>query len=146
MNCKYLLLLVSIVFSFSVFAQEATPAMGGSSTAQKSTVDVAAQKMQMRITRILQLDEATSAKLYQPALEFFKEKTAASASTAEARMASSNSRSVALAASVEKRNAAFKTILGNEKYAALQKHIESAKATQAEGKAYSVNPDAILID
>ncbi|HRN94778.1 MAG TPA: hypothetical protein PL084_08635 [Chitinophagales bacterium] len=148
MKLKSLILSAVVMFSVSIFAQEDASAMSAkSATTRENKMDDAAKLLQMRITRVLQLDAATSAKLYTPALEFFKERSSAptQVESATALSASRKLNDADLARMIEKRETAFKEILGAERYNALQKHIAEAKAKVISGEAFSQNPDAILL-
>jgi hypothetical protein len=151
MNFTNILALLLIVGGFSAFTQEVA-ANAKTATAiesKKNNVEEAAKNMQMRIARVLNLDAETAQKLYQPALDYFKERKAATNNlepAIAAKAGKANTDDEALARLAEKRNAAFKSILGQERFDALQKHIVEAKLKQAESKSFDINPDAILLD
>lgn len=148
MKLKSLLLSTVVMFAVSVFAQEGTSELSAkSATTKESRIEEAAKLMQMRITRVLQLDAATSAKLYTPALEFFKERSSAPVSVEETSATSAKRKlnDADMTKMIEKRETAFKEILGTERYSILQKHIAEAKTKFVNGEAFSQNPDAILL-
>lgn len=155
MKLKTLIMMLAVsAFSFSAFSQ--TEVAANSATAKRMSLEEAAKLMQMRITRVLNLDAATSAKLYEPALAFFKEREAlksvavkeVNANAAVASNMSTNNISPDIKKQkdevIYKRDDAFKSILGNDRYNTLQAHIREVKH-QAEQEDLSSNPDAILM-
>jgi hypothetical protein len=151
MNLTNILALFLLAFTLPAFTQEAasTAKTAAAVEYKKPNIEEAAKNMQMRIARVLQLDAETAQKLYQPALDFFKGKEAAIVKlepsiAAKTGVAKTDDGTVAKLA--EKRDAAFKSILGQERFDALQKHIATAKSKKTEAKTYDINPDAILLE
>jgi hypothetical protein len=153
MKVKIITMVACMSYVAASFSQASEPAPASKAAVSYEskvlTPEDAAKEMQMRITRILQLDAETSGKLYLPALEYFKQKQAAVSTLAPAtaaKVSAAKPNEDEVAKLINKRNAAFKEILGDTRYSQLQQHIAASKSKQPEIKSFAIEPDAILLE
>ncbi|MCS6819132.1 MAG: hypothetical protein RMJ53_06530 [Chitinophagales bacterium] len=140
-----------IFIATNIDAQEnsASKPVLSSRATNAATPEDLAKRMQIRITRILRLEPETSNKLYTPSLEYFRQKqniAGMEARTAESGLSAAKTNSSELAKLREIRENAFKQILGDSRYAELQQYLQNLRKQVEDGKYYTVNPDAILLD
>jgi|GEM_PF-4251260 hypothetical protein len=136
---KVLFGLALTIAAVSTNAQQLTNSKGEAVTPAATNVSKAgaadenAKNLQMRVTRVLGLDEATSNKIKEATTEFYQKSLGKSASE-----------TTALKATREEK---FKAILGEAKYNTLNEYRAKVKANQpAQANARATSVDNVLLD